>query len=196
MDDKIISENPLQKIKSLKAKKPKVIYLTLDEVKLLSATDCKDTELKRAFIFSCLTGLRWSDVYKLKWDEIKERDGKIYIEYTQKKTDDDNYLLVPEQVVNLLGERGLKNEKVFNLPDYNANITKKLQKWCESAGVDKKITYHSSRHTFAVLQLSYGTPIFTVQKLLGHSSIQSTMVYADIVDSEKENAMNRIPSIL
>jgi site-specific recombinase XerD len=71
-----------------------------------------------------------------------------------------------------------------------------LQLWCAAAGIEKKITFHSSRHTFAVLQLSLGTPIYTVQKLLGHSNIAATQVYANIIDSEKEKAMNIIPNIL
>jgi site-specific recombinase XerD len=62
--------------------------------------------------------------------------------------------------------------------------------------IDKKITFHCVRHTFVVLQLSLGTPIYTVQRLLGHTDIASTLGYANILDSEKEKAMNRIPNIL
>jgi len=105
-------------------------------------------------------------------------------------------LPLSEQAVYYLGKRTKDNQKVFNLPEYYLGITKRLKVWCRDAGVEKKITYHSSRHTFAVLQLSHGTPVFTVQKLLGHTDIASTMVYANIVDSEKEKAMNIIPSIL
>ena len=196
INDKIISENPLQNIKLLKIKEPEIIYLTLPELKQLVKTDFKYPVLKRAFIFACLTGLRWSDVYKLQWSEIKESDGKYLLAYRQKKTQEQNYLPLPEQALNYLGERGFDTEKVFNLTNYDNSITVKLQAWCELAGVKKKITFHSSRHTFAVLQLSFGTPIFTVQKLLGHTSISSTMKYANIVDAAKVDAMNVIPNIL
>ena len=63
--EKIITDNPLLLIKKLKTKKVKKLYLTLEELKVLVNTNCKQSELKRAFLFSCLTGLRWSDVYKL-----------------------------------------------------------------------------------------------------------------------------------
>ena len=194
--EKIITTNPLINTPLLKQKKVEKIYLTLDELKALVKTECNHKEIKRAFIFSCLTGLRWSDVFKLKWSEIQVTDGKYLLIYTQKKTKELNYLPLSEQAVFYLGERKLKSELVFKLPIHTADISKRLQKWCSVAGVEKKITYHSSRHTFAVLQLSHGTPVFTVQKLLGHTDIASTMVYANIVDSEKEKAMNIIPSIL
>lgn len=196
VEDKIISENPLQKIKLLKEKKAEKVYLTLEELRCLAKTECRYKELKRAFLFSCLTGLRWSDIYKLQWGEIKENGGKYSIEYRQKKTQELNYLPLSEQSVSYLGKRGDSKSKVFNFGISNNLTTEKLRKWCLLAGITKHITYHSSRHTFAVLQLSMGTPIFTVQKLLGHTDIKSTMGYANIVDTEKEKAMNRIPNIL
>jgi integrase len=194
--EKIITENPLNSVVRLKTPKPEIVFLTLEELKQLVATDCKNLRLKRAFIFSCLTGLRWSDVYKLQWSEIQENQGKSSIVYRQKKTKQLNYLPLPDQAILYLGERCSDKNKVFDLPIYHSGISKQLQEWCGSAGVNKKITFHSSRHTFAVLQLSLGTPIFTVQKLLGHTDISSTMKYANIVDSAKEKAMNIIPNIL
>jgi integrase len=94
----------------------------------------------------------------------------------QQKTQEVNYLPLPEQALFYLGKRGLKNEKVFSLHNYNVRISRRLQLWCASVGIDKKITFHSERHTFAVLQLFLGTPIHTVQKLLGHTDIASTLV--------------------
>ena len=84
--DKILTENPVASVSLPKLKKNRIIYLEVDELKLLVKTDCKDAELKRAFIFSCLTGLRWSDVYKLKWSEIEHKgNGKHSIVYRQQK---------------------------------------------------------------------------------------------------------------
>jgi len=140
--------------------------------------------------------LRWSDVYKLRWSEIEHNsNGKYSIVYSQKKTDELNYLPLSEQAVIYLGEHKSSNEKVFNLSDYSCLITKNLQLWCKDAGITKKITYHSSRHSFAVFKLSSGVPIFTVQKLLGHTSLAATLIYADIVDTEKERAMDIVPDI-
>ena len=63
------------------------------------------------------------------------------------------------------------------------------------AGITKKITFHNARHSFAVLQLDFGTDIYTVSQLLGHASINSTQVYAKIVDEKKRQAANRLPDI-
>ena len=97
--EKIIVNNPLLHLKPLKVEDKEIIYLTLEELKLLIKTDCKQSELKRAFLFSCLTGLRWSDVYKLTWGEIEENQGKYSIVYRQQKTQELNYLPLSEQAV-------------------------------------------------------------------------------------------------
>jgi len=189
--NKIIKEDPTVNIKQLKTNKSEPIYLTLEELQKLIQTDCNQPTLKRAFIFSCLTGLRWSDVYKLTWGEIQETQGKYSIIYRQQKTQEVNYLPLSKQALDCMGERGVGTDKVFNLTNRTSLLNKQIKIWCKSANINKNITYHSSRHTFAVIQLSLGTPIFTVQKLMGHANITSTMIYANIVDSKKEEAMNK-----
>jgi len=98
--DKIIKENPATNVKLLKVKKTEPVYLTFEELQTLIKTDCKDSLLKRMFIFSCLTGLRWGDVYKLTWSEIEETQGKCSIVFKQQKTQETNYLPLSEQALN------------------------------------------------------------------------------------------------
>ena len=83
--------------------------------------------------------------------------------------------------------------KVFTNLKYNDYFTTQLGSWVKSAGISKNITYHCSRHTFAVMQLTLGTDIFTVSKLLGHTELKTTQIYAKIVDDKKKEAVNRIP---
>lgn len=71
----------------------------------------------------------------------------------------------------------------------------RLREWCLKAGITKHITFHCGRHTFAVLQLSLGTEIYTVSKLLGHRELKTTQVYAQIMDAKKREAVNRIPEL-
>ena len=66
---------------------------------------------------------------------------------------------------------------------------------CMKAGITKHITFHCGRHTFAVLQLSLGTEIYTLSKLLGHRELKTTQVYAQIMDEKKREAVNRIPEL-
>ena len=103
-----------------------------------------------------------------------------------------------DEALKLLGERGNSDDSIFLLYPKVKNITgNTLKKWCREVGIEKPVTFHSSRHTFAVMMLSEGVPIFTVQKLMGHANIQSTMQYADIVDKTKDEAIIlKMPSVL
>lgn len=125
--DEVILFNPCKLLKSPKVEDNKKEYLTLSELKSFVKADCSNANLKRAFLFSCLTGLRWSDVSKLKWSEIQEDDtGKYHIVYKQKKTKGLNYLPLSEQALQYMGERGEPNTNVFNLPKISTNISKHL----------------------------------------------------------------------
>lgn len=192
----VITVNPADKIPA--QDKPKEsqstkVYLTLDELKALADTPCKYDDLKRAFLFSCFCGLRLSDVRTLKWSAIsKTSDGKKQIETVQQKTGEPVYIPLSDNAIKWLPER--MGERVFNLP-HVSSIEKWLAQWSEDAGVKKHITYHVSRHTFATLTLTYGADLYTVSKLLGHSNIQTTQIYAKIVDENKRKAVNLIPEL-
>lgn len=193
--EKIISASPCDDIES-----PKVIesireYLTLDELKAVANTECQYDVLKRAFLFSCLTGCRWSDIQKLEWSEVQKLNEGWRIVFHQKKTKGLQYLDISDHARNLLGEAGSPDDRVFTGLRYSSYTNVALQRWMMAAGINKKITFHCGRHTFAVLQLTLGTEIYTLSKLLGHSALKTTQVYAKIIDEKKREAVNKIPSI-
>jgi integrase/recombinase XerD len=192
---KIILSNPAIDVTIPKAKEHKRDYLTLDELKSIVKAECRYDVLKRAFIFSCLTGLRWSDVNNLKWSEVENTNDGWRITFHQQKTKGLQYLDISGQARGYLGEAGNPDEKVFTGLVYSSYMNVELTKWMMRAGITKDITFHSARHTFAVLQLSMGTEIYTLQKLLGHSEIRTTQVYAEIVDEKKREAANKLPYI-
>ncbi len=194
-DEKIIPENPAKKVKTIHSEQPLRQYLSLEELKKLVKTECKHPVLKRAFLFSCLTGMRWSDIHKLKWSEIHHENGNWRIVFSQKKTKQLEYLDISKQASEYLGVKGKPNEKVFKDLHYSGWNNLLLQKWVFKAGINKEITFHCGRHTFAVLQLELGTDIYTVSKLLGHKSLSVTQIYAKIVDKKKRDAVNKIPNI-
>ena len=169
-------------------------YLTMEELKRLIATPSRDTELSRAFIFSCLTGLRVSDVTKLTWKEVSFASDLPRITFTQKKTSKLEYLDITPQALAYMGERGRPEEKVFRFR-YGESTGYKLREWADRAGINKHISFHSGRHTFAVMMLELGTDIYTLQKLMGHKKIETTMVYAKILDKSKQQAVLRIPDL-
>jgi integrase len=194
-DSKLISVNPAKRIKGIKASDTVREFLTFEEIQKLAKTDCRYDVLKRAFLFSCLTGLRWSDINNLKWSDVQKFNGGYRITFKQQKTKGMEYLDISEQANNLLGAATEPEERVFKGLKYSAYMNTALSQWCLKAGIIKHITFHSGRHTFATLQLTYGTDVTVIQKLLGHKFLSTTMVYAKIIDEKKKEAVNKIPNL-
>ena len=193
--DGIIGISPANSIANYNNIEAQREYLSIDEVKALAKTTCRYEVLKNAFLFSCLTGLRFSDVQKLQWQDLQQLNDGWRITFRQKKTKGLEYLDINQQAKQLMGKAGKADEKVFRNLKYNVYFNKELQKWVKEAGIKKQITFHCARHTFAVMQLTLGTEIFTVSKLLWHENLQTTQVYAKIIDAKKREAVNKIPEI-
>lgn len=180
------------KIKGIKEQETRREHLTIDELNTLVETPCDRPIMKNAALFSALTGLRHSDIQKLKWKEIQKKGDQYRINFTQKKTKGVEYMPISEQAYQLCGEPRNPELLVFeDLPDPSW-ISKPLERWIKSAGITRHITFHCFRHTFATLQLTNGTDIYTVSKMLGHTNVKTTQIYAKVVDEKKEKAANTI----
>ncbi len=190
----IITKNPLKQVKGITAISSDRVYLGLDELRALAKTDCRYDILKNAFLFSCLTGLRWSDINKLEWSEISEFNGVNRITFNQKKTSKLQYLDLPPQAYSLINDFEKKG-RVFQSLKYSAYMNIELLRWTMAAGISKHVTFHSGRHTFAVSLITQGVDIYTISKLMGHSEVKTTQIYADIIDSVRKDAMYKIPDI-
>ena len=180
------------KIKSIPSEESRREYLTIDELNTLVATPCENDVLKRAALFSALTGLRHSDIQKLKWNEISMDNGQPRINFTQKKTKGVEYMPISQQALEICGEPKSPNDLVFENLTNPAWINRPLKTWVAKAGINKNITFHCFRHTFATLQLSSGTDIYTVSKMLGHTNVKTTQVYAKVIDEKKNKAAEAI----
>lgn len=187
--------NPAERVKPPKQVDTHREYLTKDEIEKLAATECRYDVLKRAFLFSCLTGMRWSDIQKLTWSELRNIDGQYHIFYTQMKTKNSEVLPILDLAYSLLGEPKDKDEKVFKNLTYSAYHNAAIVKWVANAGIKKHITFHCARHTNAVLLLNNGTDIYTVSKLLGHREIKTTQIYAKVLNQTKIDAVINLPQI-
>lgn len=194
-DEGYLSINYSAKIKSFEQAESQREYLTHSELQTLANTSCKYEVLKKAFIFSCLTGLRWSDINMLLWSEIRDEDGVSRINFRQKKTDGVEYLYIAKQARQLLGERKSPQEQVFKGLKYGVGFNNEIVRWCNRAEISKHITFHSARHTNAVLLLENGADIYTVSKRLGHREIRTTAIYAKIVDQKMKEAAEIIPQL-
>lgn len=181
------------KIEPIKQAETRRNFLTIEELNRLAKTECNNPLLKRAALFSALTGLRFSDIKNLVWGEIHHSvENGYYIQFTQQKTKGVEVLPISEQAYSLLGEPKEPTDKVFEGLTYSAYENKHLYQWIGAAGITKDITFHCFRHTFATLQLSKGTDIYTVSKMLGHRELKTTQIYAKIIDQTKREAADKI----
>ena len=181
------------KIEPIKQAETRRNVLTIEELNNLVKTECNNPLMKRAALFSALTGLRFSDIKNLVWGEIHHSIENGYsIQFTQQKTKGVEVLPISEQAYSLLGEPKEATDKVFKGLTYSAYENKHLYQWIGAAGITKDITFHCFRHTFATLQLSKGTDIYTVSKMLGHRELKTTQIYAKVVDKAKREAADKI----
>ncbi len=170
-------------------------YLSLDELRILKDTPIEYPDVKNAFLFSCFTGLRYSDVESLEWNDVNE--GSVI--KRQKKTGMFVKLPLVATALEILElQKKLAREsprtKIFDLPvNHNTNVILKL--WIKMAGINKKITFHCSRHTFATLSLTSGIDIYTVSKLLGHTDVANTQRYAKLIDSKRDQELAKLPKL-
>ena len=186
--DEIITFNPNHIIEMPKGEQKKKQFLTLSELQTLSNTECKNDMVKRISLFSALTGLRHSDCVGLQWANITDGENPS-IKFTQQKTKGMVNMPISTEARALCGERKNGNDAIF-VGVYNCNSI--ISEWVKEAKINKEITFHCFRHTFATLQITQGTDIYTVSKMLGHADIKTTEIYAQVVDEKKQKAANAI----
>ncbi|MEZ3551297.1 MAG: site-specific integrase, partial [Muribaculaceae bacterium] len=188
--ERLLKENLNDFIEDIEYEEVKKNFLTADEVKLLAATPCEKPILKAASLFSILTGLRISDILKLRWEDIRpDADGEMAMFIRIQKTQKESIHPLSPEMLALCGER----DKGIVFKGFNRSMTQKpLKKWLKAAGITKRITFHRFRDTFATLQLAAGTDIYTVSKMLDHANVTTTQIYARLVDSTKRDTVGRI----
>lgn len=195
-----MNENPFytldkkQRIQKIDADR---CYLTKDEVvKLYSPPPCVNETAKAAFMFCIYVGLRFSDVSTLTWRAVKQTDlGKVITLKAMKKTGKQVTIPLNKSALEWMPERGdaAASDRVFNMTTMG-QCNRVIHKWCEAAGITKDVTFHTSRHSFAVLALAAGGDLYTDSRLMGHTNIKSTQIYADVIMDTKIDAVNRMTS--
>lgn len=169
-------------------------YLTKEELLALADAPTTNETTRRAFMFCCFTGLRYSDVCTLAWRDIKQVDSGLVVSIrAMRKTRKQITIPLNQSALKWLPDRnGCKpGQRVFDMTCLSA-CDRCLKKSAAAAGIEKNVSYHTSRHTFATLSLAAGGDLYTVGKLLGHSDIHTTQIYADVVMETKIEAVNRI----
>lgn len=184
--EKLIDDDLVNSLERIALEPTHVEYLTLEELHLLANTKCDNESVRRAGLFSCLSGLRISDIEQLTWDNvIRATDGGYSLRLKTQKTGTLATIPVSEEAISLLGER--KEGPIFG-KFRRCSLSKWVKDWVSAAGISKKITFHCFRHTYATILASSGVSIYTVSKLLTHAKVSTTQIYADIVDEDKRKA--------
>jgi integrase len=190
----IIHRNPAEQVKGISVPESIREWLTLEELNVLAQTDCEIPILKRAFLFSCATGLRHSDIKALRWSNVFEEAGSTYIRIRQEKTKSVQILKMNQTALDCMGTRPNNQESlVFYGLNSSSWHNTRLKEWLLRAGITKKITFHCARHTFASLQLDlHPEQIALVKSMLGHKDIKTTMIYAKHKSIKMEEAMDKL----
>lgn len=190
--DGYLSVDLAAKAKGIAEEESRREFLTIPELNLLAKTPCDNPVIKRAALFAALTGLRHCDIKKLHWGDRQKVGEQYRINFTQKKTKGVEYQPISDHAYNLCGTPGDSDRLIFeDLPDPSW-ISRPIKRWIETAGIKRRITFHCFRHTFATLQIAEGTDLYTVSKILGHTNVRTTQIYAKVVDEKKNEAANAI----
>ena len=172
-------------------------FLTIDELKRLAEADCPNKAVKQAFMFSCFTGLRISDIRQLTSENIKKSadDKGLYIDVVMQKTKRRVTVPLSKEALQWLPEAPTPGEPYFKLPKATPALGANIKKWCKNAGIEKHVTFHSSRHTFGTTMLTLGADLYTTSKLMGHADVSTTTVYAKIIDQKKVDSIHLLDNI-
>lgn len=167
-------------------------YLTEEELDHLWKTEIKIEKVKHMAFFAALTGLRFSDILSLKWESIYcDSHQGYYIQLKEQKTGNINNHPISSTAYQILKIQNTETGQIFKDIKYT-QITRPLKNWIERSGINKNISFHNFRHSYATLQLANGTDIYTVSKLLGHKNVSTTQIYTKVLDKNKIIAANRI----
>ena len=168
-------------------------YLTTEEVRRLIQTPINNEMIKRAFLFSCFCGLRFSDVFRLRWGDLQTDDVGFFANVIMVKTKKPVKAYISDIGSKWLPVRDKNTsdtELVFKLPK-NESVNVALKKWVEAAKIKKKVTFHVSRHTAATMLLNLNVPLEVVGKQLGQSKLSTTQIYAKILGKTQKAAIDK-----
>lgn len=172
-------------------------FLTREELHRLMEVETRSTTTKMAFLFSCFTGLRYSDLKQLKWGNIeRSQSGMVLRIEAMKKTGKPVTVPLGTNAMAWLPERGDKTleDFVFDIGTCGG-CNAVLKKMAKRAGINKRVSFHTGRHSFATLTLAATNDIATVSRLLGHTSVATTQIYAEVLMEDKIVAVNKLNGI-
>lgn len=196
--DGVLRKNPyyeLEKNEKFKKTPSDRTYLEVNELNAMEGVNTGSPITKQTFMFCCFTGLRHSDMLALRWKDIQKTDDGLVIHVpSMQKTKKPVIVPLGEQALKWMPKQGdaANTDKVFSNAPTLGCANRALKHMAKNAGITKLVTFHTSRHTFATLTITAGADIFTTSKLLGHTNVHTTEIYADVVMNTKVDAVNLV----
>lgn len=190
---KLLKQNILDNVEgTTRGRAKKKDTLTLDEIQLLATTPTESSEVRRAALYSTVTGLAWIDIKALKWKNIRLEYQQMEL-IREKGKDDNNTVTIPlnKTALGLLGEAGEPGKQVFTLPSANG-ANKTLKAWVKRAKINKDITWHNLRHSFGTNLIYHDIDLLTTSKLLGHTSTKHTQRYVKASEEMKQKGTDKL----
>ena len=202
VDLKVIRCHPFEDVTYEKEER-KIRFLQKSDVAKLMALRINDREAEQArqmFLFSCFTGLAIADMERLKFSHIQTAaDGRRYIRKERQKTKVESVVPlhpIAEEILSRCREdqtvKGKGDVLVFPRGCGRSAMNNKLSTVGKACGIRQRLSFHMARHTFGTLSLSAGIPIESIAKMMGHASITSTQIYAQVTDKKISEDMDKL----
>ena len=173
-------------------------FLTENEIKAMSSIELDNPNFALArdlFIFGCWTGISFIDIKNLTTDNIVDMNGSFWITSKRQKTGVPFQIKLMDVAMQIIKryEPFRTGNRLFDIGSYNM-VNRRIKTVAKRCGIEKTVSFHLSRHSFAVLALNYGMPIESVSKILGHTNITTTQIYAKVTNTKLENDISAFES--
>ena len=194
--DKVIPYHPFGQYEIYeKGKTPKSRFgdwLEPSELKLLAENPLPYKSTYDMFMFMSTACMAYAEAYNLTWGQISDYEKHSSIKYTRKKTDVPRTLEISLQAREYLGERGISDVRVFDITANVDDINKRLQMWAKMCGINKHLTTHAGKRTFAYCFYLKTKDIFALQQILGHNDLKSTQRYVAAFQIDTKTAIQQL----
>lgn len=173
-------------------------YLTEEELRSFASIELANANYAQArdlFMFGAMTGISFIDIKNLTTDNIVEMNGSLWVVSKRQKTKVPFQVKLIEEALRIIKcyEPFRKDNHLFNISSYDM-VNRRIKKVAEKCGISKRISFHLSRHSFAVMALNYGMPIESVSKILGHTDIKTTQIYAKVTCTKLDHDISQFES--
>lgn len=190
----LIKENPYNKLKFDRGKSEGIKYLTIEQINQIRSLEIASESIDKVrdlFIFQCFTGLSYADLFKFDFSTVIERKNKFFIRDVRVKTQEEYFLMLLKPAMEILRKYDFKLPAISN---YQYNLRLKIVQ--ELAKIKLSLHSHMARHSFAVMALNMGVSIENLAKMMGHTDIKTTQIYAKVLNKSVQEEFEKMDSKL